>query len=156
MLVAEPPAFLRRLFTPRTVFMEVGGGDCALALSAAGYVERVYAVEPAHSPARRRLPGNFRLVRAEGVAQESVDVAYSARPALRATAELRRIHRSLAPAGVFLCPVDRQHGADALRAVFLEAGFRSVGLYAQLGPLHVRVPFGLRRFFPNARVAAQK
>ena len=39
-------AFLRRLFTPRTVFMHYGAQDCALALQAAGYVERVYAVDP--------------------------------------------------------------------------------------------------------------
>jgi len=39
MLVGEQIAFLSRAFTPRTVFMEIGAGDCALAVRAAGYVE---------------------------------------------------------------------------------------------------------------------
>ena len=42
MLVERRFAFLRRFFTLRTVFMHLADGDAALALRAAGYVERVY------------------------------------------------------------------------------------------------------------------
>src|SRR6185295_18264710 len=35
--------FLSRFLDARSVFMEVGAGDCALSLRASGFVERVYA-----------------------------------------------------------------------------------------------------------------
>src|SRR4051812_38968963 len=67
-------AFLRRFFTPRTVFLQVGATDCALALKAATYVERVYALDVAEGlTSGVRLPLNLRL----GVAREPVDVAFS-------------------------------------------------------------------------------
>ena len=155
MLVGEPLEFLKRFFTPRTVFMEVGAGDCALALSAASYVERVYAVEVGEFPGRARLPCNLRLLPAEGIAQDSVHIAYSARPSLRGTAQLRNIHRSLAPGGTFVCAA-REYTAGELREVFLRAGFRSVRLYGAMAGTFVRVPFALQRLFRNARLAAVK
>ena len=153
MLVAEPLDFLKRYFTPRTVFMEVGG-DGALALSAASYVERVYAIEVGEVPARRPL--NLRIVRATGVAHESVDVAYSARPRLRGTAALERIYRSLAPGGTFVCIPSKEHPARQVREVFMRAGFRAVRLYAGLAGGFVRVPFALERRFGELRLVAVK
>jgi hypothetical protein len=155
MLVGEPLEFLKRFFTPRTVFMEIGAGDCALALSAASYVERVYAVEVGEFPGRARLPGNLRLLPAEGIAQESVDIAYSARPALRGTAQLARIYRSLAPGGTFICAA-REYAPRALREVFLQAGFRSVRLYGAVGGRFVRLPFVAEKLLRNVRIAAIK
>ena len=155
MLVGEPLEFLKRFFTPRTVFMEIGAGDCALALSAASYVERVYAVEVGEFPGRARMPCNLRLLPAEGIAQDSVDIAYSARPSLRGTAQLAKVHRSLAPGGTFVCTV-REYAPSELREVFLQAGFRSVRLYGALAGRYVRVPFLMQKLFRNARVAALK
>jgi len=67
-------AFLRRFFTPRTVFLQVGATDCSLALQAASYVERVYALDVAEGlTSGLRLPLNLRL----GIAREPVDVAFS-------------------------------------------------------------------------------
>ena len=156
MLVAEPIGFLKRFFTPRTVFMEIGAKDCALALSAASYVERVYAVEAAEPPRRSRRPLNLRLVTASGVAHESVDVAYSARPRLRGTRALERIYRSLAPGGTFVLAPSSEYSTREIREVFLRAGFRALRLYAGIGGSFVRVPFALERLFGELRIAAVK
>jgi hypothetical protein len=155
MLVADPLEFLKKFFTPRTVFMEIGAGDCALALSAASYVERVYAVDVGEFPGRAKLPCNLRLLPTEGIAQESVHIAYSARPSLRGTAQLGKILRSLAAGGTFVCAV-REYAPSELREVFLQAGFRSVRLYAAVAGRFVRVPFAMEKLFRNARVAALK
>jgi len=155
MLVADPLEFLKRFFTPRTVFMEIGAGDCALALSAASYVERVYAVEVGEFPGRAKMPCNLRLLPAEGIAQDSVHIAYSARPSLRGTAQLAKILRSLAPGGTFVCAV-REYAPSELREVFLQSGFRAVHLYGALAGRFVRVPFAMEKLFRNARVAAIK
>jgi hypothetical protein len=156
MLVEGQLEFLTRFFTPRTVFMDVGAGDCALALSAASFVERVYAVEASELPMRSRVPCNVRVVTPERVVQESVDVAFSARPRLRATEELTRIYRSLAPGGIFFCVPGSGFSAAETRDVCLRAGFRSARLYARIGKRFVRVPFALEKSFSNIRVAAVK
>ena len=156
MLVEGQLEFLTRFFTPRTIFMEVGAGDCALALSAASYVERVYAVEASEVPMRSRVPCNLKVVTPERVVQESVDIAFSARPRLRATEELTRIYRSLAPGGLFFCVPGSGFSASETRDVCLKAGFRSVRLYAGIGKRFVRIPFIFERSFSNLRVAAAK
>jgi hypothetical protein len=97
-------AALLRRFTPHTVFMEIGAGDCSLAILAASYVERVYAVDPGERiGSGRPPPGNLRLVLSEepgiAVPEGSVDLAYSARPN---PARLRLAHRSLATGGIFV------------------------------------------------------
>ena len=51
-----------RSLTPRTVFLQLGGRDWALALHAASFVERVYVLDSAAPPPRgQRLP--YRLAR---------------------------------------------------------------------------------------------
>ena len=73
---------LRRAFDLHKVFMEVGAGDCALARRAAGYVERVYALDVSED-AMGRLSGPPNLVRVvhDGVRiplpEGGVDVAFS-------------------------------------------------------------------------------
>jgi hypothetical protein len=119
---------LKRFFTPRTVFMHLGAGDCVLALQAAAYVERVYAIDPAEAVlARRRLPVNLRAVFSGpggfGVQAGTVHVAYS--EAL-ASARLKDIVRSLAPGGAYLFLPQRAHTARKLREELLAAGFSSV------------------------------
>src|SRR5207248_1431152 len=136
--------------------MEVGAENCALALSAASYVERVYAVEAAEAPGRSRLPLNLRVVSAAGVAQDSVDVAYSARARLRGTQALERIYRSLAPGGMLVLVPSKDYSARGIRGVLLQAGFRALRLYAGIGGGFVRVPFALEKLFGGLRVAAVK
>jgi hypothetical protein len=121
-------AWLRRLFTPRTVFMHLGAAECSLALHAASYVERVYAIDPLQTVALgRRLPSNLRLgfsrdIRVT-VAKSSVDVAFSER---FAGERLHDIRASLAPGGVYVSRVTRECGARDARKLLLEAGFSAV------------------------------
>lgn len=127
MLVDKHFGFLRRFFTPRTVFMHLGAGDCRLALKASGYVERVYAVGATDVvPAGLRMPSNLRLPAAP-VGDGSVDIAFGNR------VMLEDVHRSLAPGGIYFCS-----GAPRQMRVRLElAGFSQVKFYA--GAL--RVPY---------------
>jgi len=70
-------SFLRRVLTPRTVFMEIGSSDCELSVRAASYVERVWCVD-----AQRRVsrpPCNLRWDAMGGVPLESIYVAFSER-----------------------------------------------------------------------------
>jgi hypothetical protein len=85
--------FLRRFFTPQTVFME--SGYCEIALRAASWVDRVYAVDVPAGIVRNVVPpSNMRLEHA--VPDGSVHVAFSGE-----TCDLQRIYRALAPGGVF-------------------------------------------------------
>ena len=119
---------LQRFLHPRTVFMHVGAGDCVLALQAAGYCERVYAVDPIEETLRRRrLPVNLRLTFAGpgglGVQSGTVHVAYSE---TLANGRLGDIARCLAKGGVYLFRPLRVQTAKALRAELTAAGFSAV------------------------------
>src|SRR5688572_30962936 len=75
-------ALLAGRFTPRTVFMDIGSSSCELALQAASYVERVYAIDVSGRFLQTVLvPLNLRLVLCGGVRipvhEGSVDVAFS-------------------------------------------------------------------------------
>jgi SAM-dependent methyltransferase len=105
-------AFLKHALTPQTVFMEVGAGDCALALRAARQVASVYAVDVSPEIARVPVSPNVKLVLCDGVSipvpAASVDVAFSNQLMEHlhpddAAAQLRSIHRSLKAGGRYLC-----------------------------------------------------
>ena len=84
------------LLTPRTVFLHVGAGDGALALLAATYVERVYAIGVTQKFARRpRLPTNLRFAWPR---YGEVDVAFSERPQPQWAGQIRS---TLAPGGQY-------------------------------------------------------
>ena len=122
MLVDPRYRRLLRRFTPLTVFMHVGAADCSLAILAAGFVERAYAVDPLTLPARgTRLPINLRLVASSEaglpIPEGSVDIALAEDPT-----KLRFIRRCLVPGGLLLSP-DRAL-SDALR----DAGFARIRL----------------------------
>jgi hypothetical protein len=119
---------LQRFFDPRAVFMHLGAGDCVLALQAAGFVERAYAVDPADAGLRmRRLPVNLRVqfsgAPGFGVEPGTVTVAFSETVQLARLADIRR---TLAPRGVYLFHPRKAHTARRLREELLEAGFASV------------------------------
>jgi SAM-dependent methyltransferase len=121
-------AALKRFFTPRSVFMHLGAAECTLALQAAGYVERVYAIDPDAAVLRRpRLPSNMRFVfcGAAGIAMDpgTVDVAFSNALAPERLAEIRR---SLAPRGVYVFEQDESADEGEQRARLLRAGFARV------------------------------
>ena len=120
MLVDERFEKLLRRFTPTTVFMHVGAANCDFAILAAGFVERVYVVDPACRPDRdTRLPINLRLVTSNEqglpIPEGTVDVALTEDPSL-----LRFIRRCLAPGGMLLSP-DR-----ALSNALRDAGYSRI------------------------------
>lgn len=105
--------FLRGLLTSSTVFMEVGPGDCALAIRAATIVKQVYAVDVSEQITRGvSAPANFRLVLSDGcsipVPERSVDVAFSNQLMEHlhpddAREQLQNIYRCIAPGGIYIC-----------------------------------------------------
>jgi SAM-dependent methyltransferase len=146
-------SFLERRFTPRTVFMEIGGADCQLALKAAGYVERVYAIDVSGRLLQTVLaPVNLRLVLCDGVRipvpAASVDVAWSGAFMDHlhpddAREHLQGVYRSLVPGGEYLCST---RGAPAeLRRRMLEAGFARASCYAGAA----RIPWATHSFWPR-------
>lgn len=113
---------------PASVVMQIGAGDCVLALQLTGYVERVYAVDPLEEALyRRRLPANLRPTFTGpggfGVAAGSVDVAFSETLACGRIAE---VLRCLKPGGAYLFRPLRGQGARELREALRGAGFASV------------------------------
>lgn len=104
---------LSRFLSPGTVFMELGPGDCALALAVARQVKTVYAVDVTDAlvPDAER-PENFKLVTSNGVSvpvpAETVDLAYSNQVLEHlhpddALDHLLGIHAALVPGGRFIC-----------------------------------------------------
>jgi hypothetical protein len=132
-------AFLRRRFTPRTVFMHYGAHDCALALQAAAYVERVYAVDALEGIAREakrsvRLPCNLRFVDSRdlrGVGEGTVDVSFSDSLALNG---LREIHAKLAPRGEYVFQLNGM--GREVRQRLRDAGFSGVRSHFLANLLH--------------------
>lgn len=131
-------AFLDARFTPDMVFMEVGAADCRLALRAAGYVERVYAIDVSgHFVQNVLVPVNLRLVLCDGVRipvpEGSVDLAWSGAFMDQLHPEdagqhLAGVHRALAAGGEYLC---RTNGpVEERRRRLLVAGFAEVRYYA--------------------------
>jgi hypothetical protein len=134
--VARQFAFLLRVFTPRTVFMEIGSPDCELSLRAASYVERVWCIDAA-GPGPRP-PCNLRV----GGMPERVDVAFS-----ESLKDAEGIHRALAPEGVYFV-----YGELLPAQLFREAGFSRVQYYAG----QVRVPAALAKISRSTTTAAYK
>ena len=144
---------LRRNLDLHAVFMELGAGDCALARRAAGYVERVYALDVSED-IMGRLGGPPNLVRVvhDGVRipvpEGAVDVAFSRTLVI---SQLGGICRALKDGGVYYT---NSHGPAAeLRALFLDAGFSTLRFYVN----RLRVPYALARVLDDPfRLAAIK
>jgi SAM-dependent methyltransferase len=137
-------AFLERRFTPRTIFMEIGGADCDLALRAAGYVERVYAIDVFGRLLQSVAgPPNLRLVLCDGVRipvpAASVDVAWGGAfmdqlHSDDADEHLKSVRRALVPGGEYVCRTGGSPREVAQRMI--AAGFLRVRYYAG----NLRVP----------------
>ncbi|OYW71058.1 MAG: hypothetical protein B7Z37_28835 [Verrucomicrobia bacterium 12-59-8] len=161
--VAEKMEILTPFLTPKTVFLEVGPGDCELAKTVASKVAQVLAVDVSDEITRKRtLPENLRLVLSDGstipVPPGSVDVAYSNQLMEHlhpedALEQLRHLHAALAPGGVYLCITpSRLTGPHDISGLFEHeaTGFHlkeyTVGdlaaLFRQVGFSKVRIIFG--------------
>lgn len=111
--VAEKMEIITPFLTPKTVFLEVGPGDCEFAKTVASKVAQVLAVDVSDEITRKRtLPENLRLVLSDGstipVPPGSVNVAYSNQLMEHlhpddALEQLRHLYAALAPGGVYLC-----------------------------------------------------
>jgi hypothetical protein len=145
-------SFLAKRFTPRTVFMEIGGADCTLALRAAGYVERVYAIGLSGQFLENLLlPCNLRLVMCDGVRipvpEGSVELAWGGAFMDRLHADdvrehLKNVHRSLLPGGQYFFT---SSSPETLRLRLFEAGYTSVSCW--LGA--ARLPWVARSLVPR-------
>jgi glycosyltransferase involved in cell wall biosynthesis/SAM-dependent methyltransferase len=104
---------LAPFLTRNSVFMEVGPGDCALALAVAARVETVYAVDVTDGlVGGGPRPDNFQFVSTNGVAipvpTGTVDVAYSNQVMEHlhpddAREHLRGVYAALGPGGRLVC-----------------------------------------------------
>jgi SAM-dependent methyltransferase len=105
--------FLRRFLKMSYSFLEIGAGDCALALAVARITAKVYAIDVSAKLMESVVPpSNFELSVSDGsslnVPDNSVNVAYSNQllehlhpdDALR---HLKEVHRVLKPGGVYVC-----------------------------------------------------
>ena len=144
---------LRSALDLHNVFLEIGAGDCTLARRAAGYVERVYAIDISED-SMGRLGGPPNLVRMvhDGVRiplpEASVDLAFSRQLVI---SQLPGICHALKDGGVY-CTSSKGPVAE-LRAAFYEAGFSSLRLYVG----NLRVPYLLALALDDRfRIAAVK
>ena len=111
--VAERITLLGRYLRPDAVFLEIGPGDCSLAIEVARRVRKVYALEASAEISRATpLPTNAELIISDGCAvplpDGSVDVAYSDQLFEHlhpedAFEQLKSIYRALAPSGIYVC-----------------------------------------------------
>jgi hypothetical protein len=131
---ADPYAMLEARFTPRTVFMEIGSADAALALRAASYVERVYSIDVSgHLVQNLRAPCNLRLVLCDGIRiplpGAVVDIAWGGDfmdhlHAADALEHMESVRRGLVEAGEY--HFTTQQPAMEVRRRLFAAGFSAV------------------------------
>jgi SAM-dependent methyltransferase len=134
MLVAAGLSFLEKQFTPRTVFMEIGAADCSFALRAAGYIERVYAIDVSGRFLQTVAPPlNLKMVLCDGVRiplpESSVDLAWGGNFIDHlhrddALAHLENVRRCLVDGGEYLLAT-QQPPAQVRRQLYA-AGFSRV------------------------------
>lgn len=137
---------LRPVFDLSSVFLEIGAGDCALARRAAGFVERVYAIDICEDTmGRLGGPPNLHRVVHDGVRiplpYATVDVAFSRQLVI---SQLGGICHSLKDGGRFI--TTSKGPASELRRALFDAGFSAVRFYAN----GIRIPYLLARALDDA------
>jgi len=104
---------LRRFLTRDTVYLEVGAGDCAVTMAAAGLAKKAVAIDVSPEIAKpQAAPPNMELIITNGlqipVPENSVTLAYSNQLMEHlhpddAMEQLRNLLRALAPGGRYVC-----------------------------------------------------
>lgn len=112
-IVEQRMILLNRYLSSKTTFLEVGPGDCSLAIEVSKLVKKVYAVDVATEITKQQtFPGNFEFINSDGcsvpVPENSVDIAYSHQLMEHlhpedANEQLQNIYRALAPNGIYIC-----------------------------------------------------
>ena len=102
-----------RFLTASTVYLEIGPGDCRIAIEAARRVAKVYALDvSAEITKAATLPANVELTISDGTSvplpPNSVDFAYSNQLIEHlhpqdATDQMRNVYAALKPGGKYLC-----------------------------------------------------
>jgi SAM-dependent methyltransferase len=104
---------IRSYVGPQATYLEIGAGDCALAVEVARRAGRVYAIDVSSAPSRNvKFPSNLTFVVSDGlsvpVPSESVDLAFSNQLIEHlhpddALEETRDICRTLVNGGKYIC-----------------------------------------------------
>jgi SAM-dependent methyltransferase len=104
---------IKRHLPARATYLEIGPGDCSLAIEVAGLTQKVYAVDVSREITKEiGLPDNLELIISDGssipVPDDSVDLAYSDQLMEHlhtddAIDQLRNIYKSLAAGGRYIC-----------------------------------------------------
>ena len=136
---------LRPGFDLNSVFLEIGAGDCALARRAAGFVDRVYAVDICEDTmGRLGGPPNLMRVVHDGVRiplpYATVDVAFSRQLVI---SQLTGVCHALKDGGRYI--TSSKGPVAELRDAFFQAGFSAVRFYAN----GIRVPYLLARLLDD-------
>jgi len=105
--------FLKRFLTNKSVFLEIGPGDCKLSFEVAKYVKKVYAIDVCTEITKIfSPPKNFEFIISEGsnipVLENSINIAYSNQLMEHlhpddALDQLRNIYKALIPGGIYIC-----------------------------------------------------
>lgn len=111
--VAMQISFLRHYLSPEQTFMEIGPGDCGLAVEVARRVKRCIAIDVSDEITRQsRFPENLQLLLSDGssipVPDGTVDLAYSNQLMEHlhpedALVHLENVHGALRPGGRYVC-----------------------------------------------------
>jgi len=163
--VLQAMAFLRRFLSTERVLMELGAGDCALAIRACSFARHVYAVEVSEQITREvKLRRNLEIVLTDGytlpIPDAGVDVAFSNQLMEHlhpedAIDQLAEIYRCLAPGGAYVCVTpNRLYGPRDISEYFDEV---ATGLHLreysarELRCLLLRAGFKKVKFYAGAR-----
>lgn len=112
-IVAQRMQLLERFLSPQKTYLEIGVGDCSLAIEVAKYVKKVYALDVSTEITKQVIfPSNVDFVISDGcsipVRENSVDIAYSHQLMEHlhpddAVEQLQNIYKALAPNGIYIC-----------------------------------------------------
>jgi SAM-dependent methyltransferase len=112
-IVRDKMLLLRRFLAPEKTFLELGAGDCRLALRVAREVKKSYALEVSREVSKNLdAPSNFDLVYSAGtdvpIPNGSIHVAYSYQLMEHihpedAFEQLHSIYEVLAQSGIYVC-----------------------------------------------------
>lgn len=113
LIVERSLLFLKNFLNPNSVYLEVGSGDCSLALEICKYVKKVYAVDVSNEITKgSNFPENFELIISDGtsipVSENTVSTIYSNQLMEHlhpedAIEQLQNIYKALKPGGVYIC-----------------------------------------------------
>ena len=158
---------LTRFLHPGSTYLEVGPGDCALAIQVAQHVKRVYAVDVSQEISKGiETPANFEHLISDGSSipvNEAVDIAFSDQLMEHlhpddALNQLQNIHKSLNRGGSYLCitpnrlagPHDVSQFFDEVATGFHLREYTVAELsemFRQIGFTKVRLLIGVRGIF---------